>query len=86
MHKTAVIHTRIEPQTKQQAERILHELGMSPTEAIRLFYRQITLHRGLPFRVHLPNALTQETLEKSRHGKEVERFDHLQEMFESWEK
>ena len=84
--KTAIIHARIEPQTKRRAEGILHELGLSPTEAIRMFYRQISLRGGLPFAVVIPNALTASTLEKSRHGKEIDAFDNLNEMFASWEK
>ena len=37
-----------------------------------------------PILVPIPNALTKETLEKSRAGLEVETFDSLEEMFESW--
>ena len=59
---------------------------MSPTEAIRLFYTQICLHGGLPFRVLIPNDLTKETLDKSAKGQDVESFNSLNEMFESWEK
>jgi DNA-damage-inducible protein J len=84
--KTAIIHARIEPQTKRSAEGVLHKLGLSPTEAIRMFYRQITLRGGLPFAVVIPNALTASTLEKSRHGKEIETFDTLDEMAASWKK
>jgi len=39
--KTAAIHSRIDPETKQKAETILNRLGMSPTEVIRMFYTQI---------------------------------------------
>ena len=86
MNKSAVIHARIEPETKSLAERILHKLGVSPTEAIRMFYRQIALRRGLPFSVEIPNALTRATLEKSRKGKDVEEHDSLDSMFESWKR
>jgi DNA-damage-inducible protein J len=86
MEKSAVIHARIEPRTKQKAENVLRRLGLSPTEAIRLFYRQICLRSGLPFPVALPNALTRQTLTKSQQGKGVTRFDSLDEMFTSWEK
>ncbi len=86
MHKTAIIHARIEPQTKRKAEGVLKHLGLSPTEAIRLFYRQICLRNGLPFPVLMPNALTRETLEKSQRGKEVVHFDSLDKMFASWRK
>ena len=83
--KTATIHARINPDTKIKAETILHRLGMTPTEAIRLFYAQITLQNGLPFTVTIPNALTDETLAKSHRGEDVEAFDSLDDMFESWE-
>ncbi len=84
--KTAIIHARIEPDIKRQAELVLHKLGLSPTEAIRVFYRQITLRHGLPFTVDVPNECTVTTLEKSRRGKEVQEFESLDAMFESWKK
>ena len=84
--KSAVIHARIEPQIKRQAERVLHELGLSPTEAIRIFYHLITLRRGLPFAVVVPNECTAATLEKSRRGEDVQEFESLDAMFQSWEK
>lgn len=83
--KTSVVHARIEPQTKREAETVLRKLGLTPTEAIRIFYRQISLRRGLPFPVAVPNKLTASTLEKSRQGKDVQHFKSLDEMFESWE-
>jgi len=86
MNKTAIIHARVEPRTKRKAEGVLKKLGMSPTEAIRLFYRQICLRGGLPFPVLVPNDLTKNTLERSSKGEGVESFDSLDEMFESWEK
>lgn len=84
MNKSAIIHARIEPSTKSVAERILHKLGVSPTEAIRMFYRQIALRRGLPFAVTIPNALTRSTLEKSARGEEVREMASLDDMVESW--
>ena len=76
----------MEPATKRKAENILNRLGLSPTEAIRLFYRQISLREGLPFSVQIPNKLTAETLRKSRAGKDVVKFESLDDMFASWEK
>jgi len=86
MNKTAVIHARVEPATKKKAESVLRKLGMSPTEAIRLFYRQICLRNGLPFPVVIPNEQTKKTLDKSVKGRDVEAFDTLDEMFESWDR
>lgn len=86
MNKSSVIHARIEPETKSMAERILHRLGVSPTEAIRMFYRQITLRRGLPFSVEIPNRLTRATMERSQRGEDIEKHDSLETMFESWKR
>ena len=60
--------------------------GSAPTEAIRIFYRQISLRGGLPFPVAIPNELTASTLEKSRHGEDVQEFESLEAMFKNWEK
>jgi DNA-damage-inducible protein J len=84
--KTAVVHARIEPQTKEKVEEILRNLGLTPTEAIRIFYKQISLRGGLPFSVAIPNKLTVSTLEKSRRGEDVQNFESLEAMFDSWKK
>jgi DNA-damage-inducible protein J len=76
----------VEPRTKSKAEGVLKKLGMSPTEAIRLFYRQICLRGGLPFAVLVPNEMTEQTLEKSKRGEGIQSFDSLDGMFETWEK
>ena len=83
--KTAVIHVRVEPDTKAKAESVLRRLGLTPAEAIRIFYAQISLRNGLPFPVEVPNDLTAETLARSQRGEDVEQFDSLEEMFGRWE-
>ncbi|MGD9874042.1 MAG: type II toxin-antitoxin system RelB/DinJ family antitoxin [Kiritimatiellia bacterium] len=84
--KTALIHARIEPGTKKRAEIVLGRLGMTPTEAIRLFYHQISLRKGLPFPVEIPNELTAQTLRKSSKGEEIQKFENLDDLFASWDK
>jgi DNA-damage-inducible protein J len=86
MNKSATVHARIEPKTKKRAEGVLKKLGMSPTEAIRLFYNQICLRGGIPFPILIPNETTKKTLKKSSRGENVQSFDSLEEMFDSWEK
>ncbi|PIP06781.1 MAG: type II toxin-antitoxin system antitoxin, RelB/DinJ family, partial [Syntrophobacterales bacterium CG23_combo_of_CG06-09_8_20_14_all_48_27] len=41
---------------------------------------------GLPFPIAIPNKLTASTLEKSRRGEDVQEFESLEAMFNSWEK
>ena len=54
----AVEPSVIDPRLKKSAERVFREIGISTTEAIRLFLKQVELHRGLPFPVSIPNEET----------------------------
>ena len=54
MAKTANLYARIEPELKEEAESILTALGIPASNAINMFYKQVVLHRGLPFDVKLP--------------------------------
>ena len=49
MGKSSTIRARIEPELKGKAENIFHQLGLTTTQAITLFYKQVELKRGLPF-------------------------------------
>jgi len=89
------LHSSTSPSQPTDADRIqLIELricpqshiGISPTEGIRIFYKQIMLRDGLPFAVAVPNDCTATTLEKSRRGEEVQAFVSLDAMFENWKK
>ena len=54
MVKSANLYARIEPELKNEAEAILSGLGVPVSNAINIFYRQIVIHRGLPFDVRFP--------------------------------
>lgn len=49
MANTSVVYTRIDTELKEEAEEILAQLGISPASAIRMFYSQIVLQKGMPF-------------------------------------
>lgn len=80
MPKTAMIRARVEPELKREAENLFLELGMSATEAITLFYRQVTMHRGLPFDVRVPNEETFEALRDAREGRNIKEYASLEEL------
>ena len=84
MKKTATVHARIDSKTKRASEQVLEKIGMTPTDAVRLLYRQIALRREFPLELRVPNKLTAATLSKSDRGEEIETFDSLDEMVESW--
>ena len=50
MAKTAMIRARVEPELKQEAEKVFTTLGLSATEAITLFYKHGIAQRA-PVRV-----------------------------------
>ncbi len=78
MAKTQMIRARIEPDLKQQAEDVLEALGMTPTEAITLFYTQVKLHRGLPFVVRIPNATTRKAMREARAGRKLTTWNSVE--------
>jgi DNA-damage-inducible protein J len=82
MAKTGMIRARTEPGLKSNVERILRKLGMTSTEAINLFYRQIQLRKGLPFDVKIPNKTTLETFKKTDADIELNTYETLEEFVE----
>jgi len=56
MNKTANLYARIEPDVKEEAEKVLEALGIPVSNAINMFYKQIILQQGIPFDVKLPKA------------------------------
>ena len=51
------------------------------SEAISLYLTQVTLHRGIPFDIKIPNELTEKTLEKVEKGKNLHEVSSLDELF-----
>ncbi len=51
--RTTQVMARIEPEIKEQVDEILKQLGLSASDAINLFYRQIIAERGIPFALTL---------------------------------
>lgn len=49
MSNTTSLSYRIDSELKNRAEMIIYDLGMTPTIAIQMFYKQIIMNHGLPF-------------------------------------
>jgi DNA-damage-inducible protein J len=52
------ISTRIDAHLKEEAVKVFQKLGITEGEAIRLFYAQVYLHQGIPFKLTIPNRNT----------------------------
>jgi DNA-damage-inducible protein J len=82
MNKAATINARIEPALKMKAEAILHKVGLSTAEAIRIFYSQVCLQNGLPFDVKIPNKKTQHAMDELESGKGL-RYKTMDDVWDS---
>ncbi|MBI5003777.1 type II toxin-antitoxin system RelB/DinJ family antitoxin [Candidatus Kaiserbacteria bacterium] len=56
--KTQIVQARVTPQLKRDAEHVLDKIGISTTDAFRMFLRQVVLQKGLPFEAKVPNKAT----------------------------
>ncbi len=83
--KTAVLHTRIAPALKTQAETVFDQIGLTSSDAIRIFFKQVILRKGLPFDVTIPNKETAETLKKSERNIGVRTFKAPEDAFAEWD-
>jgi DNA-damage-inducible protein J len=80
--KSDMIRARVDPTLRLKAEAILDKIGLSVSEAIRLFYAQVILRDGLPFDVRIPNAATRKALREADAGKNLTHYDSVDEMFQ----
>ncbi|GMQ83187.1 MAG: hypothetical protein BMS9Abin05_2677 [Rhodothermia bacterium] len=81
MSKTSSISARINTSDKKNAEAIFSKLGITASQAISLFYKQVYLRKGIPFAVELPNAETRAAILEARSGK-GKTFDTAADLYE----
>jgi len=80
--KTSTISARIDPDLKQRVERVFRELGLTSSQAITLFYKQVELQQGLPFVVKIPNEATLQALENARKRNDLVNFNTVEDLFD----
>ena len=82
MTKTATVRARIEPNLKTDVENLFKKLGLSTTEAINLFYRQVKMRKGLPFNVVIPNKTTEKVFKDTDIERNLIRCEDADDMFD----
>ena len=82
MSKTATIQTRINPELKEKAQAIFNKLNLTMSEAISLYLTQVTLQRGIPFEIKIPNEVTLKTLRNIEKGVGLNETSSVDELFE----
>lgn len=79
MAKAGHISARIDESDKKKAEAVFKKLGITASQAIAMFYKQVHLRKGIPFSVELPNETTQQAIKDARKG-QLHSYGSLDEL------
>jgi DNA-damage-inducible protein J len=86
MATTAMVHVRIDEELKAQATETLAAMGLSVSDAVRVFLMRVVADKQLPFALKVPNAETRAAMteadeiavaRRGRFGNAAELFDDL---------
>lgn len=83
MQKTTTVRARVESKLKDDAEAVLQKLGLTTSQAIIIYLKQITLYKGIPFEVKIPNETTLKAIEDAKRKKNLETFQNTDELFDN---
>ncbi len=88
MTTTSMVHIRMDNELKEQSVKTLNAMGLTVSDAVRLFLHRVVAEQAIPFELKVPNAKTRaamreaEEIVNSRHA----RFVTAEELFEDLEK
>jgi len=77
----ATVRARVDSRLKEETEKILHEIGLSTSQAITIFLKGVRRERGIPFELKIPSKTTLEAMQeaKSGVGETVDFADFIEE-------
>lgn len=87
MAKTANINIRVDPDTKNGAEKVFENFGITLSDAITIFLRKSIMEGGLPFEMKQPryNSETEAAIQEARdimEGKKSAKvYSSVRELF-----
>ncbi len=81
MAKTTTISVRMDADLKSSAEDILASLGLTPSQAISVFYKQITFQHGLPFSVKIPERELNNLSIKAMEEKDLDEYKNPSDLY-----
>jgi len=55
---TSMLHIRVDDETKERATAALNAIGLSMSDAVRLFLHRVVVDQALPLELKVPNAET----------------------------
>jgi DNA-damage-inducible protein J len=85
---TSMIHVRVDDETKDQAADALAAMGLSMSDAVRLFLRRVVIDQAFPLELKVPNAETRAAIAESRRLMSTRRarFSSPESLLEDLEK
>lgn len=86
--QTSMLHIRVDDDIKVQATEALSAMGLSMSDAVRLFLRRVVVDQAFPLELKVPNAETLAAMEESRAmmASRAPRFASADELFADLEK
>ena len=78
MSSDTVVRARIDSDTKARATEVLHAMGLSVSDAIRLLLVRIAEEQRLPFEVRVPNRKTLDAVRELEEGR-GKRFESAED-------
>lgn len=87
MATTAMVHVRVDEQIKAQATETLAAMGLSVSDAVRVFLMRVVAEQKMPFTLKVPNAQTRAAMTEAnqiartrrvRFGSSTELFNDLE--------
>ena len=86
--QTTMVHIRVDNETKSQATEALASMGLSVSDAVRLFLRRVIVDQAFPLELKVPNAETRMAIQESRAmmAKRRARFATPKALFDDLEK
>ncbi len=88
MSVTTMVHVRVDQQIKEQATETLASMGLSVSDAVRVFLMRVVADKQMPFRLKVPNVHTRAAMheaDKMTSARRI-RFDNPSELFDDFEK
>jgi DNA-damage-inducible protein J len=83
-----MIHVRVDNEVKAQATEALEAMGLSVSDAVRLFLKRVVAEQAMPIELKVPNAETRAAMAESRKIIRAHRarFATARELFDDLEK
>jgi len=79
--KAAIISAEVDSELISGAAKVFRKIGISESEAIVLFLREVVIRQQLPFESLFPNPATFDTMRKTDAGEELTAYKDVNDFY-----